>query len=101
LRVAIVHHLIEEFVDNHEIVTDGLFLDVFKVAFEDIDKGVKEGEDHDCVVIFLGDGDQVEIVMLVEVEDIVVLVLDEGSGCQYVYLRVYSSYSKIFLLKTS
>lgn len=101
MRIAIVHHFIEELINNDEVITDGLFLDVLEVAFEDIDEGMEECEDHDCIVIFLGDGDQVEIVMLVEVEDVVVLVLDEGPACRYVYLRVYSSYSKIFLLKTS
>lgn len=39
---------------------------------------MEECEDHDCVVIFLGDGDEVEVVVLVEVEEVVVPVLDEG-----------------------
>jgi uncharacterized LabA/DUF88 family protein len=39
---------------------------------------VQESKDHDCVVIFSGDSDNVEVVVLVEVEEVVVLVLDEG-----------------------
>jgi hypothetical protein len=62
---------------------------------------VEEGEDHDCVVILFGDGDEVEVVVFVEVEEVVVLVLDEGPAWGERYLRVYSSYSRIFLLKTS
>lgn len=101
LRVAVVHHFVEQFVDDDEVVADGLLLDVLEVALEDGHEGVEEGEDEDCVVIFLGDGDEVEVVVLVEVEEVVVLVLDEGPMWGRKYLRVYSSYSRIFLLKTS
>lgn len=52
LGVTVVHHLVEEFVDDDEVVADGFFLDVFEVAFEDADQSVDEGEDHDCVVVF-------------------------------------------------
>lgn len=101
LRVAVVHHFVEQLVDDDEVVPDGLLLDVLEVALEDVDEGMEEGEDHDCVIIFLGDGDDVEIVVFVEVEEVVVLVLDEGPAWGHSYLSVYSSYSSIFLLKTS
>ncbi len=39
---------------------------------------MEEGEDHDGVVILFGDGDEVEIVVFVEVEEVVVLILDKG-----------------------
>lgn len=101
LRVAVVHHLVEQLVDNNEVIADGLLLHIFEVALEDCHEGVEEGEDQHCVVIFLGDGDEVEVVVLVEVEEVVVLVLDERPTWGKEYLRVYSSYSRIFLLKTS
>lgn len=101
MRIAVVHHFVEQLIDNNEVVSDAFFLDIFEVAFEDIDECVQECEDHDCVVVFLGDGDEIEIVVFVEIEKVVVAVLDDGSASQYKYLRVYSSYSRIFLLKTS
>ena len=101
LRISIVHHLVEQFVDDNKVVPDGLLLDILEVAFQDLDQFVKEGEDHNSIVIFLGDGDQIEIVVLVEVEQIVIPVLYDGPTSIQKYLRVYSSYSRIFLLKTS
>ena len=101
LRVAIVHHLVEQLIHNDEVVADGLLLHVLEVALEHVDERVQEGEDHDSVVILLGDGDEVEIVVLVEVEQVVVLVLDQRPASSMQYLRVYSSYYRIFLLKTS
>lgn len=101
LRVAVVHHLIEQLIDDNEIIANGLLLDVFEVALENVDEGVEEGEDENCIVIFAGDGDEVEIVVLVEVEEVIVLILDEGPAWGGGYLSVYSSYSRIFLLKTS
>jgi hypothetical protein len=53
-------------------------LDIFEVAFEDIDESMEEGEDKDGIIILFGDGDKVEVVVFVEVEEVVVLVLDEG-----------------------
>ena len=40
--------------------------------------GDQEGEHHDGIVIFLSNGDQVEVVVLVKVEEVVVLVLYQG-----------------------
>jgi hypothetical protein len=78
LRVSIVHHLVEKLIDDDEVVPDGLFLDIFEVAFEDIDESMEEGEDKDGIIILFGDGDKVEVVVFVEVEEVVVLVLYEG-----------------------
>jgi hypothetical protein len=40
---------------------------------------MEEGEDKNGVVIFLGNGHEVEVVMLVEVEKVVIFVFDEWS----------------------
>lgn len=68
LGIAVVHHLIKKFIDDDEVVSNGLFLHIFEVALEDADEGVQKGEDHDCVVVFLGDSDEVEVVVLMEVK---------------------------------
>jgi hypothetical protein len=76
-------------------------LDILEIALEDVDEGVEEGEDEYCIIVFSGDCNEVEIVVLVEVEEIIIFALDDGSVSRKGYLRVYSSYSRIFLLKTS
>ena len=101
MGVAVVHHLVEQLVDDDEVVPDGLLLDILEVALEHLHQLMQEGEDHDGIVIFLGDSDQVEIIVLVEVEEVVIPVLDEWPVSIEMYLSVYSSYSRIFLLKTS
>lgn len=62
---------------------------------------MEEGEDHDGVVVLLGNGHKVEVIVFVEVEDVVIAVLDEGPRWGQGYFKVYSSYYRIFLLKTS
>lgn len=101
LRVPVIHHFVQQLIDDHEVVADGLLLCFLEVAFEDVHEGVQEAEDHDGVVVLLGDGDQVEIVVLVEVEEVVFLVLDDRPRYGQGYFKVYSSYSRIFLLKMS
>ena len=59
LGVAVIHHLVEQFVDHDKVVANGFFLDIFEVAFENIDKGVEEGEDHDSIVILFRNGHQI------------------------------------------
>jgi hypothetical protein len=39
---------------------------------------VEEAEDHDSVVVFLGDGYDIKVLVFVEVEEVVFLVLDNG-----------------------
>jgi len=39
--------------------------------------------------------------MLMEIEEIIVLVFDERPKSMKIYFKEYSSYSRIFLLKTS
>ena len=45
LRVAKVHHLVEELVYDDEIVADGLLLQGLEVLCEDIDEFVQEEQD--------------------------------------------------------
>ena len=45
LRIAEVHHLIHELVDDDEVVANGLLLKLFKVFDKDGDKAVEEEDD--------------------------------------------------------
>jgi hypothetical protein len=47
LRVAKVHHLIQEFVDDHKIVADTLFFKFFEILDED-GREAMEKEDSLC-----------------------------------------------------
>lgn len=85
--ISVVHHFVEKFIDNNEVISDGLFLYVLEITFENADEGVNEGEHHDCVVVFFGDGDYVEIVMFMEVEEMVFFVLDDGFERVFIVLE--------------
>ena len=45
LRVAKVHHLVHEFVDDDKVVADGFLFEFFEVLDEDGDEAVKEEDD--------------------------------------------------------
>jgi hypothetical protein len=76
LRISVIHHLVKELVDDNKIVSNRLLLKILEVVFEDADEGVQKSKYHDCVVVLPGDGNQVQIVMLVEVEKVIFFVLD-------------------------
>ena len=63
LRVAEIHHLIEELVDDDEVVADGLLFEGFEVLGEDFDDFVKEEEDLGGVGVALCEGEDVEVVV--------------------------------------
>jgi hypothetical protein len=76
LRVAEIHHLVEELVDDDEVVPDGFFLELLEVFGEDLDDLVEEEEDLGGVCVSFGEGKEVEVV----VSDIE--VLEERRRCQ-------------------
>ena len=45
LRIAKVHHLIQQFVDDHEVVPYALFLELLEVFCENLHDLVQEQED--------------------------------------------------------
>ena len=61
LRVAEIHHFVEQLVDDDEIVADGFFLEVLEVVGEDGDEAVEEEEDRRGVGVEFGEGEQVEV----------------------------------------
>lgn len=63
LRVAKVHHLIKELVDDDEVVADRLLLEDLEVLGEDLDQLVEEEEDLGGVGVALGEGEDVEVVV--------------------------------------
>lgn len=56
LRVAEIHHLVEQFVDDDEIVPDGFFLELFEVFGEDLHDLVEEEEDLGGICVSFGEG---------------------------------------------
>lgn len=39
---------------------------------------MQEAEDHDGIVVFLGNSNKIQVIMFVEIEDIVLFVLYDG-----------------------
>lgn len=71
LRVAEIHHLVEELVDDDEIVADGFLLQCLEVFSEDGDEAVEEKKERGRVGVALRQGEEVEV----RVANIEVLVL--------------------------
>lgn len=61
LRVTEIHHFVEEFVDDDEVVADGFFLEGFEVFGEDGDEAVEEEEEGGGVGVAFGEGEEVEV----------------------------------------
>lgn len=64
LRVAEVDDLVEKFVDEDEVVLDGLLVELAKVSATQLDQTVQEFEDERSIGIALGDGHQVDVLVL-------------------------------------
>jgi hypothetical protein len=74
LWVAEIHHLIEQFVDNDEVVTDTLLLQHLEIFCEYFHNLVEEEEDFSRIGVLLGQGEDVEVAMTdVEVLDDTIL----------------------------
>ncbi len=61
LRVAEIHHLVEELVDDDEVVADGFLLEGFEVFGEDGDEAVEEEEEGGRVGVAFCEGEEVEV----------------------------------------
>lgn len=57
LRVAKVHDLVEQFVDDDKVVAYALLLELFEVLCQDRDELVQEGDDLGRVRVLLGQGE--------------------------------------------
>lgn len=75
MRVAKIHHLIEQLVNDDEIVPDGFLLELLEVFGEDLHDLVEEKEDLGGICVSFGEGKEVEVV----VSDIEIL---ERRRCQ-------------------
>lgn len=51
LRIAEVHHLIHELVDDYKVIPDGLLFQLFEVLDEDLYETMEEEDDLDGVGI--------------------------------------------------
>jgi len=57
-------HTIEQLVDQHKVVLDGLLVKLGKVAAAQLDQAVEKLEDEGGVGVALGDGHQVDVLVL-------------------------------------
>jgi hypothetical protein len=70
LWVAKIHHLIQQLVDDHEIISYTLLLQLLEVLCEDLHHLMQEQEDLGGICVSFGEGEEVEIVVAdVEVVD--------------------------------
>lgn len=63
LRIAKIHHLVQKFVDDDEVVPYALFFELFEVFGEDFDDLVQEEEDFSGVAVAFRQGEEVEVVV--------------------------------------
>jgi hypothetical protein len=54
LRIAKVHHLVQQLVDDDKIVADRLFFQFLEIFGEDLDNLVQEEEDFGGIRVALG-----------------------------------------------
>ena len=76
LRVSKVHHFVQQFIDDDEVVSDTLLLQHLEVFGEDLDDLVEEQEDLGGIGVSFGQGEDVEVTMT----DIKVLYGVSGGG---------------------
>lgn len=55
---------VEQLVDEHEVVLNGLLVELAKVAPPQLDEAVEELEDQGGIGVALGDGDEVDVLVL-------------------------------------
>ena len=63
MGIAKVHHLVQQLIDDDEVVTDRLFLQLLEVLGEDLDNLVEEQEDLSRIGIALRQGKKIEVVV--------------------------------------
>jgi hypothetical protein len=63
LWISKVHHFVQEFINNDEVVSDGFFFKFFEVFGEDFDYFVQEEEDFGGIGIAFSEGEEVEVIM--------------------------------------
>ena len=63
LRVAEIHHFVEELVDDDEVVADGFFFERLEILCEDLDDLVKEEEDLGGIGVAFCEREEVEVVV--------------------------------------
>ena len=63
LGIAEVHHFIQQFVDDYEVIPYTLFLELFEILGEDLHDFVKEEENLGGIGIAFRQSEQVEVVV--------------------------------------
>lgn len=63
LWVSEIHHLVEQFVDNDEVVANTLLLQHLEVLREDLHDLVKEEKDLGRIGVFLGQREDIKVTV--------------------------------------
>lgn len=63
LRVSKVHHLVQQFIDNNEVVADTLLLQNLEVFGKNFHKLVKEKKDLGGICVSLGQCEDVKVAV--------------------------------------
>lgn len=63
LRISKVHHLVQQFIDNNEVVADTLLLQNLEVFGENLHKLVEEKEDFSGICVSLGQCENVKVAV--------------------------------------
>ena len=63
LWIPKIHHLVEEFVDDHKVIPDTFFFEFFEIFGEDFDETVQEEKDLGGIRVRLSEGEEVEVVV--------------------------------------
>ena len=61
LRIPKIHHLVEKFVNDDKIITNGFFFELFEVLREDLDDLMEEEEDFCGIGIAFGKSEEIEV----------------------------------------
>mmetsp|Transcript_27274 Transcript_27274/g.42442 ORF Transcript_27274/g.42442 Transcript_27274/m.42442 type:complete len:269 (-) Transcript_27274:93-899(-) len=63
LWVPKVHHLIQQFIDDDEVITDTLLLKLREILLKDVHNSVQEEDDHSCVGVSVCDSKEIQILV--------------------------------------
>jgi hypothetical protein len=82
LWVAKIHHLVQQFVYDDEIVSNTLLLKLFEILSKDLDNLVEEKKDLSGIGVAFCEGEEVEIVVTnVEVLSLAQQMHTDVNGC--------------------
>jgi len=89
LRIAKVHHLVQQLVDDDEVISYTLLFQLFEIFCEHFDDLVEEQEDLSGIGVALREGKEVEVIMTdVEILYGLAIILNHTPRDSYIYAFV-------------